>query len=98
MKPMSTRIFPSLSPRSFCNSSAFSKSSGSIWRRSMSIWPRRIVLGSGCWVLGSVTVVTLELLDSYGGFARVVAQQLLALGLHQDLARQAGVVFPLIVE
>src|ERR1035438_4075755 len=105
MKPLFRFFLPSLSPRSFCNSRARSRSSGWIRRRAMSISPRRSARGldpqagtPGGWGLGSCIVANLELHRADGGFARGVRQQLLALGLHHDLGGKATVVFPGVVE
>src|SRR5450631_2280532 len=100
MKPISTRIFPSLSPRSFCSSRARSRSSGWIRRRVIRISPRRCARGSGDAGsrLGSCMVANLKLHRADGGLARGVRQQLLALSLHHDLGRKAAVVLPGVVE
>ena len=44
MKPMSTSVLPILSPRSFCSSSARSRSSSVISLRSIRISPSRMAL------------------------------------------------------
>src|SRR5260370_8450095 len=86
MQPRSTSVCPSLSPRSFCSSSAFSRSSAVMSFRSRSISPRRI----------------LELVHLHGGLqGRLVlhgGEHCALLPMHHHLVRQAGAVLPVPVE
>src|SRR5260221_464977 len=81
-KPMSTSVLPILSPRSFCSSSAFSRSSELIRPFSSRISPSRIAL---------------ELFHGYGagqlGFVGAQREQRLLGTVHHDLGRQPRRVF-----
>src|SRR5215469_749503 len=84
--PISTRIFPSLSPRSRCNSSARSRSSGSIFLRSISISPSRWGRGSSN-ACSSVDGEGVTGLFFYRGIS--VGQNGNLVALHDDLRRQS---------
>src|ERR1700682_4272438 len=81
-KPMSTSVLPILSPRSFCSSSAFSKSSEVIRPFSSRISPSRIAL---------------ELFRGHGagqrGFVGTQREQRVLRSVHHDLRRQPRRVF-----
>ena len=96
ISPMSTRILPSLSPRSRCSSSARSRSSASILPRSIRISPSRMVaragraaprLGLGMRGRRWRPLIALP-------FRCSPASACVAVGLHHDLAGQPRGVFP----
>src|SRR5260370_4954488 len=96
MKPRSTRILPSFSPRSFCSSSARSRSSWVIWRRERSSSPS---------LRGRAATAAAPLVFSdsdgciEGCFVSVHRLEKNLLGrLNHHLGGQAGGILPTVIE